>query len=242
MTNYSDYVIDNHFLDRYNAYQAKYAERMPERDKVTLKIIAGLTDGKHKRVLDIGCSTGNLLLHIKRFFPNLELFGGDLAESSIEIARKNPDLAGVKIAKMDMLAITGEYDVIVSNAVTYLFTDEQFVRAASGIRNGLRTGGAWIDFDWFSPFTDQRVTINEITPSHPKGIDIHIRTYKQVSATLSAAGFKSIEFKRFDIPIDIALTGYEGDPITYTEQTMDGRRLQFRGALSQPWCHLVATT
>ena len=42
----------------------------------------------------VGCSTGNFLLHLRRALPDLELVGGELAESSLEICRHNPDLAG----------------------------------------------------------------------------------------------------------------------------------------------------
>ena len=37
-------------------------------------------------LLDIGCSTGNLLLHLKRLAPSVNMTGGDLALSSIEEA------------------------------------------------------------------------------------------------------------------------------------------------------------
>lgn len=240
MSTYNDYVADNQFLVRYNAYQERYASQIPERDKITINLVADLAKGRHVKVLDVGCSTGNLLLHFKRLLRNVDLFGGDLAQSSIEIAQKIPELVDVTISNMDMLDIHGNYDFIVSNAVTYLFTDEQFKMAATSVYSSLNPGGVWVDFDWFSPFSDQRVTINEVTPSHPGGIDIHVRAYNQVANTLKRVGFTSVEFKPFEIPISLPLQSFEGDPITYTVPTADGRHLQFRGVLFQPWCHLVA--
>ena len=239
---YREYVVDSQFLDGYNAYQAKYATQIPERDKATMKLVARLTGGKRARVLDIGCSTGNLLMHMRRFFPKLDLCGGELAESSLGIARQNPELNTVKLLKMDMLAIEGIYDVIVSNAVTYLFDDALFERAARSVFSALAPGGAWIDFDWFSPFNDQRVTINETTPSHPHGLDIHIRPYNQVARTLRSIGFGEVEFHPFEIPIDLPKPAtFDGAPETFTVRTEEGKRLQFRGALVQPWCHLIAS-
>jgi SAM-dependent methyltransferase len=240
MPSYDEYVKDAQFLDSYNAYQRKYAGQVPERDKVTLKLLARLTGGKGK-VLDIGCSTGNLLLHISRFLSKLQLTGGELAESSLEAARANADLANAGLEKMDMLAIPyrGEFDVIVSNAVTYLFDDAQFATACRSVGAALKPGGSWIDFDWFSPFSGQRYTIMETTPSHPHGLNIHVRPYDLTEQILRAAGFEGARFEPFDIPIDLPLHGYEGDPLTYTVKA-DAKRLQFRGALFQPWCHLVA--
>ena len=240
MSSYSDYVVDKAFLESYNAYQAKYASQIPERDKVTLRIIAGLTGGKSARLLDIGCSTGNLLAHIRRALPHLELAGGELAEPSLAVARQNPELQSVRLEKMDMLEIRDAYDIIVSNAVTYLFDDRQFEAAARSVQRALQPGGAWIDFDWFSPFRDQRLTITETTPSHPDGLVIHVRPYAQVESTLKAAGFSRAEFQPFEIPIDLPMAGHEGDPITYTVRAEAGKRLQFRGVLAQPWCHLIA--
>lgn len=241
MSSYSDYVNDTQFLDGYNAYQARYAEQIPERDKVMLRLIAGLTAGEPKRLLDIGCSTGNLLMHIRRFFPKLELTGGELAESSLAIAQQNPELEGVRLQKMDMLAISGKYDVIVSNAVTYLFDDALYEQAARSVHAALAPGGAWIDFEWFNPFHDQRLTIREYTPSHPGGLDIHVRPYEQVTETLKGVGFHTLDFRPFEIGIDLPHKGFAGAPETHTIPTTTGERLQFRGTLYQPWCHLLAS-
>lgn len=236
---YDKYVKDEQFLTGYNAYQEKYASQITERDKVTLKLIARLTGGKGK-LLDVGCSTGNLLLHVSRFLSGLQLTGGELADSSLAAAKRNADLANAKLEKMDMLAIPykGEFDVIVSNAVTYLFDDAQFSTACKSVHQALKPGGSWIDFDWFSPFSGQRYTINEITPSHPHGLNIHVRPYDLAERILKEAGF-SATFEPFEIPIDLPMQGLSGDPITYTVKT-EGSRLQFRGAIYQPWHHLIA--
>src|SRR5260370_38896184 len=94
-TTYEDYIKDQTFLDVYDDYQARYATQIRESDKVILGLVRDLTGGRGN-VLDIGCSTGNLLLHMKRALPNLSLVGGELVESSLNIAKSNPDLAGVE--------------------------------------------------------------------------------------------------------------------------------------------------
>src|SRR6267154_1785391 len=114
--------------------------KIPERDKVMLGFLAEKTGGQGE-LLDIGCSTGNLLLHIKRAFPKMKLAGGELAESSLTTARANPELAGVEFRTMDMLKITGTYDCITANAVTYLFEWPEYERAIQSIADALRPGG-----------------------------------------------------------------------------------------------------
>lgn len=239
MSSYDHYVNDEKFLNYYNDYQERYAKQIAERDKVMLKLIASATGGQVASLLDIGCSTGNLLLHTKRFFPNLELTGGELAESSLTTARSNPDLAGVNFTTMDMLNIKGQYDVIVANAVAVYFSWEEYEAAMRSVAKALKPGGTYLAFEWLHPYP-QDLTIVETSISHPEGLKIHFRPYEKTSAVMRAAGFNSIDFKPFEIPIDIPHNPEEKDVVTHTEKMDDGERLQFRGALFQPWCHMVA--
>src|SRR5260221_4780077 len=185
---YEKYVKDEAFLGYYNDYQKRYAGQIAERDKVLLGLVAEKTRGQGS-LLDIGCSTGNLLLHLKRAFPDLKLTGGELAESSLAEARGNPDLAGVEFRTMDMLDIYGQYDCITANAVTYLFAMPEYERAIQSIANALKPGGTFISFDWYHSHGGQSFAITEITPSHPEGLTIHSRPYGQVSRVLTKAGF-----------------------------------------------------
>ncbi len=241
MTSYDKYVKDENFLAFYNDYQKRYAGEIAERDKVMLGLIAEKTSGKGS-LLDIGCSTGNLLLHIKRAFPEMALTGGELAESSLADARANPELAGVEFRTMDMLEIQGQYDCITANAVTYLFRWPEYERAIQSIARALKPGGTFISFDWYHPFEGQDVAITEITEGHPEGLPIHSRSYGRVSRAFTKAGLDAIEFHPFFMPFDIPEPeDKSGTPVTYTVKQDNGNRLSFRGSLYQPWCHVTAT-
>jgi SAM-dependent methyltransferase len=241
MTSYDKYVKDENFLAFYNDYQKRYAGQIAERDKVMLGLIAEKTQGRGT-LLDIGCSTGNLLLHIKRAFPDMSLTGGELAESSLTAARANPELAGIEFRAMDMLDIPGQYDCITANAVTYLFNHAEYERAVASIARALRPNGTFISFDWYHEFDGQDLAITEFTAGHPDGLVIHARPYSRVSAIFGKAGLDGIAFQPFRIPIDLPEpTDKSGDPITYTVRQENGDRLCMRGALFQPWCHIVAT-
>ena len=66
---YREYVTDQAFLREYNAYQAKYAHEIRESDKVLIELVRAIVKGHDNaegrlRLLDVGCSTGNLLLHL----------------------------------------------------------------------------------------------------------------------------------------------------------------------------------
>lgn len=60
-----------------------------------------------------------------------------------------------------------------------------------------------------------------------------------VTRILAEAGFSNPDYRPFVLPIDLPLKN-DGELVTYTVAIDGGQRLPFRGALSQPWCHLVA--
>lgn len=129
-----DYVSDNNFLSDYNSYQTKYAKQIRGSDKVVMTLIQEAVAAlkfvnRRLRLLDVGCSTGNLLLLVKRIFADLELSGGDLALSSLDKCRSNPELSGIEFKVMDLLKLPAEiYDIVIVNAVLYMMDDDQFER------------------------------------------------------------------------------------------------------------------
>lgn len=238
---YQDYVTDETFLTKYNEWQKKFRTEARECDKVIVRMVAEASHGRSKaKLLDIGCSTGNLLLHLHRAMPELELTGGDLAESSLEAARGIPELAGVQFETLSILDLppTASFDIVVVNAVLYMMTDEQFEAALASIHRTLVPGGALIIYDFFHPFP-QRIAINEKSDSHPDGLSITFRPDELVGGWLRKHGFDKIVFSPFTLPIDMPKSDAPGLP-TYTVKTADGARLPFRGALFQPWCHMSA--
>ncbi len=240
MSSYDKYVKDENFLAFYTDYQKRYAGQIAERDKVILGLIAEKAQGRGA-LLDIGCSTGNLLLHIKRAFPEMLLTGGELAERSLTAARGNPDLAGIEFLTMDMLDIRGRYDCITANAVTYLFDWPDYDKAILSIAKALKPGGIFISFDWYHPFAGQDVAIHEISPGHPDGITIHSRSIDRVGRIFEKAGLGCFEYRPFIIPIDLPEPQDKSDdPVTYTVKLWDGTRMCMRGSLYQPWCHVTA--
>ncbi|MCX7157458.1 MAG: class I SAM-dependent methyltransferase [Rhodocyclales bacterium] len=243
---YQDYVTNKTFLDEYNAYQAKYAKQIRESDKVLIGLVSDILvkvdPGQGKmRLLDVGCSTGNLLLHLKRLVPQLELTGGDLADSSLDECRANPELQGVAFEVMDVLNLDriAYYDIVTINAVLYMMEDEQFEQALGSVARALKPGGSIIVFDFFHPYP-QDLHLLEISKSHPAGLRLRFRPMAMAEEVLTAAGFEKPVFRPFTLPIDLPPSGSDGDLITYTVPAADGRKLPFRGTLFQPWCHLSA--
>lgn len=234
---------ESYMAGDYAAYQAKYRASLKESDKKTIELLGevlGNASNPKLRLLDIGCHTGNLLYHIRQRFPSLDLKGGDIFPAIIESCRDDPGLQGIRFDTLDILSLNlpEVADLVVVSAVLFRFSDEQHEAAWRGIFNTLATGGAAIIFDWYHPFK-QTVRIIDETEAHPEGLILNIRSQHYVSELLQRIGFADIRFFPFNIQIDLKLADASDGVRTYTRTTVDGERLQFRGAIYQPWCHLV---
>ena len=240
---YQDYVTDKALLTSYNNYQTRYSEKVRESDKVIINLVKQIISkhpGNNVTVLDIGCSTGNLLLHLSKLIPDANYVGGDLAESSLEICRDSADLRDVKFEKLDIVNLPHEqYDIVIVNAVFYMLDHSQYEQALKSIGQALRPGGCVIAYDFAHPFEHQNIVISETTLMRPDGLRLCFRPMKFIEDKMLIAGFEKPDFKPFEIPITLPKPGFDQEVVTYTTESDEGR-LMFRGTLYQPWCHIVA--
>jgi SAM-dependent methyltransferase len=225
----------------YMDYQKKYRQTMRESDKVTISLIQeNLPRSEALRLLDIGCHNGNLLFHLKQAMPQLKMIGGDLFQGVIDQCRVDQDLVGIEFQVMDITDLScSPVDVIVASAVLFRFDEKQHSNIWQRFFEVLRPGGFVVTFDFYNPFR-QSLRVAEETEMHPEGLILNFWSQHLVRAQLQKIGFEDIRFQMFEIPIDLELQD-PTDPLpTHTRPTSDGKRLQFRGALFQPWCHLIA--
>lgn len=220
---------DRAFVSAYLRYQERYRTKLRESDKRILELISG----RGGRLLDVGCSSGNLLRALRDTGMPLELDGLDISEDSIAQCRGDPSLSGIGFRVGSIFDLPKDaYDVVISNAVLYCLLD--FNAAVTSVRKALRDGGLFVAFDFFHPF-EQEIEIVERTQAAPEGHQIFMRSMFSARAALIAAGFADVAFHPFAIPITL-----NGDGIATRTVESDVGRLQFRGAIYQPWCHLVA--
>jgi SAM-dependent methyltransferase len=244
---FRDYVLNTDLMNWYSEYQKRYAQNIRESDKVLIDAVRAATAeaisrGERPRVLDIGCSTGNLLLHMHRLLPDLRLFGGDLEPNVIAACKTNPELKDIDFAEMDMLALddNARYDVVVANAALMCFSLTEFPIAVASIAKALRPGGTVLAFDLFHPFR-QELEIKETSRVHARGLVLHLRSYDLVREAYTAAGLADPSFTPFYLPIELPKPADLADVTSYTVEDNVGRRLSFRGSLFQPWCHVSSS-
>jgi 2-polyprenyl-3-methyl-5-hydroxy-6-metoxy-1,4-benzoquinol methylase len=96
------------------------------------------------RVADVACGVGWAAISIARAYPNVRVDGFDLDRSSIELARRNAEEAGVSdrvtFEKLDVAkAEAGQYDVAVIIEAVHDMT--QPVGVLSSVRRMLRQDG-----------------------------------------------------------------------------------------------------
>lgn len=237
---YKDYVTDDSFMKSYQTYQQKYATSIRESDRALIEIIRRLRSAGPAKLLDVGCSTGNLLLHLKNHLKDIELHGADMTPAILDECRGNEALAGIQFHDGNILElnIKDTFDFVTVNAVLYLFNEDEYRRALAQIFSRLAPGGWFIGFDFCHPFP-QELAILETSASHPKGLMLHFRPMHQVERYLTDAGFVDAKFEPFRIPIELPPNN---DPnlITYTVKASSGENMLFRGTLYQPWCHFYA--
>jgi SAM-dependent methyltransferase len=246
-----DYVTDPQFAAEYAAYQAKYSDNPKECDKRTAQLVlqslqSTQPSSSRPRILDIGCSTGNFLRHLKHLNINADLIGGDLMESHLEVSRKNPALSGISFETMDIfkLPTNQPFDIITANAVTMFFPTELLGLAMQSVARALRPGGCFIAYDFASPYPVDTQII-ETSAWHPNGVTFWMRSRATMALKLQEAGFDHIAIEPFEMPIDLPkpMPGSRAEATleTFTiKEQGSGRRMMFRGVLHQPWAHILA--
>jgi SAM-dependent methyltransferase len=239
---YQEYVVDEALLGQYEAYQQRYRDSIRESDKVLISLVGQAAGGNMASLLDVGCSTGNLLRHVKRLLPALRLTGADLSQSAIAKCSTDPELSGITFIQHDMLKVdtAGRFDIVTANAVGQGLGWPEYRLAMASIHAALQPGGTYIAFEWLHPFAVQDLAIVETNQWNPEGLQLYARPMPKVEALLRKVGFASVEFRPFELPIDLPCPGYDADVVTYTRKDENGRRMAFRGAFLQPWCHMIA--
>jgi ubiquinone/menaquinone biosynthesis C-methylase UbiE len=156
------------------------------------EIVSRVMNVKPKRVLDLGCGTGNVLMRLEKH-EELKLHGLDLSENMIEIAKKNlSDRVELKIGDSEDIPWQDEaFDVVVCNASFHHYPNPEKVLLE--IKRVLKSGGTLIIGDPTAPIVYRQI-LNLYCRMFNTG-DYRIYSRKELEEILAKCGFESFDFK-----------------------------------------------
>jgi SAM-dependent methyltransferase len=120
-----------------------------------LEVIFGRFGITGKKVLDLGCGTGNVALPLAK--KGYQVTALDLSPEMLALAEHKARDAGVKVAficqDMREMDVPGEFDLVISmcDSMNYLLTDEEFRQVLTNAAGVLRDDG-WLVFDLNSAY------------------------------------------------------------------------------------------
>jgi hypothetical protein len=99
-----------------------------------------------------------------------------------------------------------------------------------------------------SLFTESHVEVKCVIRDHSRGLgespyfpaEYNVYPLDLVRSRFTALGYTQFVYEPFEIDIDLPKPAH-GGLATFTEKTIDGRRLQFSGPIHMPWYFVAAT-
>lgn len=125
-----------------------------------LEVIFGRFGITGKRVLDLGCGTGNVALPLA--IKGFQVTALDLSAEMLALAEHKARESGVKVTficqDMREMEVPGEFDLVISmcDSMNYLLTDAELEQVFANAAGVLRDGG-WLVFDLNSVYKIEQV-------------------------------------------------------------------------------------
>ncbi len=148
--------------------------------------------GRAFKILEPGCGTGLYTRMLLDAFRGASVFGVDISEAMVRVAKRGIDDPRARFAVADAEEIAaGSYDLITSNAVFqwFLSLPRTLARMAS-----LLPGGGLLTFSFFGPETYAELDAALRASAHGRGADAGARvaavafhSREEISGALSAA-------------------------------------------------------
>ncbi len=183
-----------------------------------------LSQDSKEKLLDIGCSDGMFLRHLRSEFASLDLWGLELDDKFIQQGKAQNDQAGVQIMQGDASSVDSstKYDVILASGILSVF-DEPFP-ILEGWLNCLASNGILIVFGYFNERDlDTRIHYRNHFDDHGWETGLTAYSQKAYQKYFGEKGQVSVDFIPFVPDFDIQ---EDENPIrSYTVQTKSGKRL-----------------
>jgi tRNA (cmo5U34)-methyltransferase len=116
-------------------------------------------DCQPKKILDLGCGTGNLTDQILKHYPEAEIDALDLSEDILKESQKRfmaqPNVRHIQADFREMHLAPGSYDLIMSSIAIHHIPDEDKISLYRDIFQALKPNGLFIFADQTRGITDE---------------------------------------------------------------------------------------
>lgn len=170
-------------------------DRYADAQKIAaLKLLEEIKEGSFKRILEIGCGTGNYTLLLREKFSNAEIKAVDISAGMLEVAANK--LRNKKIefsaADAETMELEGKFGLITSNACFQWFGD---LPGALLRYKGLLNKNGVISFSVFGPLTfrELNASLNCIFEETPLAASSFMR--KETIKKIVDKNFKAVKIK-----------------------------------------------
>lgn len=225
-------LMDEHYGGgEANPYIGRQYKQENESTKALFQfMLESISADTKDRILDAGCGDGGMLNSAKKYFPQAKLSGFDMARDMLTYANKHLP-SDIRVDYGDLLnipAFEGEpFDIIYTVHTLPLF--EQFEPLTLSLMRSAK----------------KHIFINSLFSNHNVDIIARVKDegYPEIVWSIYSVrrfrefvldnGGKNIEFREFEIPIDLEDPGKGMG--SYTRNMENGKRLTFSGPVYLPW-------
>jgi SAM-dependent methyltransferase len=114
-----------------------------------LSRVEQIVGGEVKNILDFGTGVGSSIPFLAQYFPGTSLFGTDVSENSLTIARKRfPGLGEFSLFDGNMLPYSeGQFDLALATCVFHHIPANEHIQLIQEVSRTLRSGGAFMIYE-----------------------------------------------------------------------------------------------
>ena len=157
-------------------------------------------DGKVLRILDLGCSVGQLTVCLKERFPDAEVWGVDVGGPMVRFGHMRAVDLGVEVHLAQRLAEDTKFpddhfDIVVSYILHHEVPAQATIDISKEVHRVLRPGGVYVPYDFYTGSKEIKTTpyyMYRMWKDHRWNHEVWREQYRELdfTATFEEAGFE----------------------------------------------------
>jgi len=133
-------------IDYFYEYKVKEMHRVLSKCDIKTPL-----HGNPMKILDFGCGVGNLDPYIREYFPEANIYGYDISEESVSIAREKHKKESIIYSVYDNVTYSfpmdSMFDIVIASCVFHHIPPQEHIKALSCIWSNMCPGGSLFIFE-----------------------------------------------------------------------------------------------